>query len=184
MDEVSALRREIQMLRDELEAIKVTLDVVGTIDLDSGILNRTGVLDALERGQKWLIRRGDIYGLIVVAFPALSDEVLFGDGAVEFRTHVTATIGAAIREVDSVGRLNETTFAVALADLEPGTIEIVAARMKDLLDRLAASTPAMGGAFRISGVEVLSALPSGNVLGRALQLNAEADPGPVIARLE
>lgn len=184
MDPESELRQEIDRLQDELDAMKVTLEVVGTIDLDSGILNRTGVLDALERGQKWLTRRGDIFGLIVVSFPALTGEVMVGDEAVEFRTHVTATMGAAVRDVDSVGRIDNRTFAAVLADLKPGAIEIVAARMKDLLDRLAGSTPAMGGVFRISGVEVLSALPSGDVLGRALQLNVTANPGPVIDQLE
>lgn len=178
------LRRQIQALTDELDALKVTLEVVGTIDLDSGILNRTGVLDAVERGQKWLTRRGDIYGVIVVRFPALDDEVRHGAESAEFRTHVAATMGATVRDVDSVGRLDDHTFAAVLADLNPGAIEIVAGRMFELLERLVESTPAIGGAFQISGVEVLSAGPSGDVLAEALRLAGQASPGPVLGQFD
>lgn len=184
MGEEAELRREIEALRDELESLKMTLDVVGTIDLDSGILNRTGVLDALERGKRWLTRRGDIYGLVVVSFPSLSREVTEGAETPEFRTHVAATMGAAVREVDSVGRIDERTFAAVLADLNPGAIEVVAERVRELLERLVAATPAIGGTFRISGIEVLAPKPSGEVLDSAIRLASTADPGPVIGQLE
>ena len=184
MGEEAELRREIQDLKGELDSLKVTLEVVGTIDLDSGILNRTGVLDALERGQRWLTRRGDIYGLLIVSFPALDEAVRDGPDAVEFRTHVAATMGAAVREVDSVGRVDDTTFAAVLADLKPGAIAMVAARMRDLLERLAGTTPAMGGTFRISGVEVLSATPSGGVLDRARKLADTDSTEPALGQID
>ena len=184
MGDEAELREQIEALRDELESLKMTLEVVGTIDLDSGILNRTGVLDALERGQRWLTRRGDIYGLVVVSFPSLSSEVSGGVEAPEFRTHVAATMGAAVREVDSVGRIDVRTFAAVLADLNPGAIEVVAERMRELLERLVAATPAIGGAFRISGIEVLAPKPSGEVLEAAIHLATTADPGPVLGQLE
>lgn len=184
MSEAEELRRQVRELRAELDALRVTLEVVGTLDLDSGILNRTGILDALERGQKWLKRRGDIYGVVVVNFPALADDMRHGSEGIEFKTHVAATIGAAVRDVDSVGRLDDQTFAAVLADLNPGAIEVVAGRMGELIERLVASTPAMGGTYRISGLEVLSAAASGEVLDRAVQLSARADPGPLLAQLD
>jgi GGDEF domain-containing protein len=184
MNDEADLRRQVDELRDELESLKLTLDVVGTMDLDSGILNRTGILDALERGQRWLSRRGDIYGLLVVHFPDLDERVLEGADATEFRTHVAATIGAAVREVDSVGRVDEDTFGAVLADLNPGAIEIVAGRMSDLLTRLAETTPAMGGRFRLGGLEVLSAQPSGSVLAAAIDLALGAGERPALGQLE
>src|SRR5690606_31700544 len=178
MSEAEALRRQVRELRAELDALRVTLEVVGTLDLDSGILNRTGILDALERGQKWLKRRGDIYGVVVVNFPALADDFRHGPEAIEFKTHVAATIGAAVRDVDSVGRLDDETFAAVLADLNPGAIEVVAGRIGDLIERLVHSTAELGGKYRISGLEVLSAASSGAVLDQALELSDQADPGP------
>jgi GGDEF domain-containing protein len=184
MDVESRLRREIQELKDELDALKTTLEVVGTIDLDSGMLNRTGVLDALERAKHWLTRRGDIYGLIVITFPDLADEMRTGPDAGEFRTHVAATMGAAIREVDAVGTIDDRTFAAVLADLNAGAIWIVAARMQGLLERLVTTTSGIGGTYRISGVEVLSATASGEVLQRTVHLTEEPDDGPVIGQIE
>lgn len=183
MTEADDLHHRIHELEEELDALKTTLEVVGTIDLDSGILNRTGVLDALERGKHWLVRRGDIYGLVIVGFPNLDPDVVDGPDAIEFRTHVAATIGAAVREVDAVGRVDHRTFAAVLSDLNPGAIAVVAQRITDLLDRLARSTPAMGGSFRVCGVEVLEPTPSGDVLDRALRLSRDVERGPVIDQI-
>jgi GGDEF domain-containing protein len=176
MSDESDLPRRVEELTDELERLRLVLEVVGTVDVETGMLNRTGILDALERGQRWLVRRGDIYGLIVVRFPRLADEVLQGEDAVEFRIHVAATIGAAVRDVDSVGRIDDRTFAAVLADLNPGAIDIVAGRLQALLERLTASTAAIGGEFRVGAIEILSQNPSGTVLDTTLRLATEADP--------
>jgi GGDEF domain-containing protein len=178
------LERRVEELEAELEALMVTLEVVGTLDIDSGILNRTGILDALERGQKWLARRGDIYGLLVVHFPALDPSVVDGPDAVEFRTHVAATMGAAVREVDSVGRIDNSSFGAVLADVNPGAIEVVADRMRALLERLSATTPATGAAFGIGGVEVLAAHPSGTVLETALELARTGSESTPLVQLD
>jgi GGDEF domain-containing protein len=183
MSEVDELREQVRALQDELDALKVTLEVVGTVDFDSGMLSRSGVLDALERGQQWLARRGDIYGLLVVAFPSLHADARHGPEATEFRSHVAATMGAAVRDVDSVGRLDDHTFAAVLSDLNAGAIQIVADRMRDLLERLVASNPLIGGTFRIAGLEVLSNTPSGDILDGALMLSLEANPGPVLGQI-
>jgi GGDEF domain-containing protein len=184
MSEADELREQVLALQAELDALKVTLEVVGTVDFDSGMLNRTGVLEALERGQKWLARRGDIYGILVVAFPSLHADARHGPEATEFRSHAAATMGAAVRDVDSVGRIDDHTFAAVLADLNPGAIEIVANRLRDLLERLVASSELIGGTFRIAGLEVLSKAPSGEILDQALMLTAQADPGPVLGQVD
>lgn len=183
MADDSDLRRRVDELTEELEGLKLTLEVVGTVDLESGILNRTGILDALERGQRWLTRRGDIYGLLVVHFPSLHGSVVDGPDAVEFRTHVAATMGAAVRDVDSVGRIDHETFGAVLADLNPGAIEIVAERMRGLLDRLAETTTAIGGRFRIGGVEVLAAHPSGAILDTAVEMAKQEGDSMTLAQL-
>jgi GGDEF domain-containing protein len=184
MSEEAGLRRQVDDLTEELDALKLTLEVVGTMDLESGILNRTGVLDALERGQRWLARRGDIYGLVIVRFPDLRQDAMSGPDAVEFRTHVAATVAAAVRDVDSVGRIDSTTFAAVLADLRPGAIEVVVNRLSDLLSRLLPSTPAIGGTFRLGGLEVLAVHPSGAVLDAATRLADGAGETPVLGQLD
>lgn len=174
----------MEELTAELEALKVTLEVVGHLDLDSGTLNRTGILDALERGQKWLARRGDIYGLLVVHFPKLDPSVVEGPDAAEFRTHVVSTMGAAVRDVDSVGRIDDSAFGAVLADVNPGAIQVVADRMRTLLERLSATTPEIGGVFGMGGVEVLAAHPSGTVLDAALELARSGSESTPLVQLD
>jgi GGDEF domain-containing protein len=154
-DELSDLRARLDAAEAELERLKLTLEVVGTTDLETGVLNRSGIIEGLERGRKWMARRGDIYGMLVVRLPDISHR-LVESRAHELAKHITATVGAGVRDVDSVGRIDAHTYAAVLADLKPGSIQIVADRVKDLIGRLVDFTPDAGGSFAIGAVEVLS----------------------------
>ena len=154
-EEAQALREQLEAAQSELESLKLTLEVVGTVDLETGVLNRTGVLDGLERGRRWMSRRGDIYGLLMVTFPDVKVEQA-AERLVELAKHITASIAAGVRDVDDVGRIDDHTYAAVLADLKPGSIEIVADRVRGLVARLVDFTPDAGATFKVGAVEVLS----------------------------
>lgn len=183
MDRESDLQREVQRLQEELDHLRTTLEVVGPVDIETGMLNRTGILDALERGRHWLTRRGDIYGLVIVWFPDLPESLRSGIDGVEFRTHVAATLGAAVREVDSVGSLTADTFAAVLADLNAGALPIVTERIRGLVDRLVSGNRHLARAA-IGAVEVLAPRASGAVLEAAAELAKGAGSEPTLGRLE
>lgn len=160
----------------ELERIKFTLEVVGTVDLDTSLLNRNGVFESIQRAQRWLIRRGDIYGALYIRFPNLIVPEKPTPAHLEMLKHIAATISAGVRDVDEVGRAEENAFAAVLADLQPGTIEIVANRVRAMLARVAQNSPEIGGVFHIGGVEVHAATHnSGAVLDTARRLSLESD---------
>lgn len=172
--EPAELQRMLLGALDELERLKLTLEVVGTTDLDAGILNRTGVLESLERSRRWMDRRGDIYGLLVVRFPTLRPLDTSVPEDLELVQHLSATIAAGVREVDEVGRIDGLTYASTLADLKPGTIHVVAERVTSLLGKTARSTPGIGH-FRVGAVEVMnSGHTSGTVLDTCLRLADQA----------
>ena len=176
-EELTALRARLERAESELESLKLTLEVVGTVDLDTGVLNRTGVLDGLERGRRWMSRRGDIYGMLVVAFPRVHVDQ-DADRLIELAKHITASIGAGVRDVDDVGRLDDHTYAAVLADLKPGSIEIVADRVRSLIARLVDFTPDTGGVFKVGAVEVLSTSHTpGVVFDAALRMADSAAEG-------
>ena len=183
MDTESELRRRVEMLEAELDRLRTTLQVVGPVDIETGTLNRIGILDALERSRHWLTRRGDIYGIVIVWFPDLPDHARSGPEGAEFRTHVTATIGAAVRDVDSVGSVAPDTFAAVLADLNAGALPAVTTRIGALVDRLVAAADSVTAA-RIGGIEVLSSKSSGLVLEEAIELARNAGSTPALDRLE
>jgi len=150
------LQAKLDATRDELDRLRLTLDVLGTVDLATGILNRNGLLESLERGRRWMSRRGDIFGALVVRFPALPRLDPTHADDLETIKHLAATIGAGVREVDEVGRLDDITFAASLADLNPGAIHIVADRVAGMLHKTTSNRPEIGP-FHIGAVEVLNA---------------------------
>lgn len=175
------LRRRLEEAEVELEQFRMTLEITGVLDLDAGILNRNGVLDALERGRRWLTRRGDIYGVLVVIFPRLSE--IEADS--ELLKHLAATMAAGVREVDEVGRIDDHSFAAVLNDLQPESIRIVADRVNSLAHRVAQSVKVLGGESLLGGVEVHeSGSTASTVLETAYSLAESTTPGePHLVRL-
>lgn len=169
-DDPNELKKLLSDALSELDRLKITLEVVGTTDLDAGILNRTGILESLERGRRWMARRGDIYGLVVARFPLLRPLNPSDPADLELIQHLAATIGAGVREVDEVGRIDELTYAATLQDLKPGTVRVVVDRISTLLRNTVVSMPDLGH-FKIGAVEVLNAgHTSGTVLDAAIRM--------------
>lgn len=162
----------------ELDRIKFTLDVVGTVDLDTSLLNRNGIFESIQRAQRWLVRRGDIYGVLYVTFPDMDVSNIADPAYLELMKHLAATIAAGVRDVDEVGRATDNSFAAVLADLEPGALQIVAERVSKLLTQVTGTSPNLTGDFKMGGVEVLTASHTyGTVLDTAQRLSNQAAAG-------
>jgi GGDEF domain-containing protein len=158
----------------ELDRIKFTLEVVGTVDLDTSLLNRNGIFESIQRAQRWLVRRGDIYGVLFVTFPDLDISNTSDPSYIELMKHLAATIAAGVRDVDEVGRAADNAFAVVLANLEPGALHIVAERVTKLL-RQVIEAPNLTGEFQMGGLEILTASHTyGTVLDTAQRLSTQA----------
>lgn len=161
----------------ELDRIRFTLDVIGTVDLDTGLLNRNGIYESIQRAQRWLARRADIYGVMFVAFPDLDVSKPLDPSYLELMKHLAATIAAGVRDVDEVGRASDNAFCAVLADLHAGALRVVTERVTRQLERVMSSTPRTGEIFRIGGLEVLTASHTyGTVLDTAQRLSEEAEP--------
>ena len=86
---------------------------------------------------------------------------------VDFRDlvrHLAAGIGAGIREVDDIGRLDDMSFAGILADIKPGSISAVVDRVSHHLLDSAETLDAAGGIFRIAAIEMLSSSHTSDVI--------------------
>lgn len=134
-------------MEEEINKLRAECETFATVDPATGLANRAGVIDALERADRWLQRRGDVYGLLLVELPDLGT---IGDA--DAVRHIGATIGAGVREVDEVGRLDDTTFSVVLFDPAPGTVKLVADRVREILR--VALRRFRASPFRVAGVEV------------------------------
>ena len=174
-DERADLEAQLGAANAELDRILFLLDVVGTVDLDTGVLNRNGIFESIQRAQRWLVRRGDIYGVLYVDFPRMDVSEPTDPAFVEVVKHLAATIAAGVRDVDEVGRSSENSFAAVLANLDAGALVIVAERVQHLLAKVTGSDGEPIRPFRIGGIEVLSpSHTSGTVLETAQRLAAAA----------
>ncbi len=183
--DIDSLRRQLEEAEASLAQLRLVMEVVGTTDLTTGISNRNGVLEAIERGRRWMNRRGDMFGVLVVRFPKMPLLDPGNDDDVELVKHLAATIGAGVREVDDVGRLDDLTFATVLADIQPGSIAVVVDRVTGKLLEATDTLGRAGGVFRVGAVELLSSGHSSDVILDATErlLNKADDNGASIAQL-
>ncbi len=183
--DIDSLRRQLEEAEASLARLRLVMDVVGTTDLTTGVNNRNGVLESIERSRRWMNRRGDMFGVLVVRFTNLRPLDMERPGDVELVRHLAATIGAGVREVDEVGRLDDTSFASVLADIKPGSIAVVVDRVISQLQADAETIKEAGGVFRIAATELLvSSHTSEVILDAGERLLARApDNGSAIAQL-
>lgn len=175
--ECAEIEARLEAATAELDRMKFTLDVVGTVDLDTGLLNRNGIFESIQRAQRWLVRRGDVYGVLYVRFPDLDVSNTSDPSYLELMKHLAATIGAGVRDVDEVGRAADNSFAAVLANLEPGALQTVAERVLKLL-RQVIEAPNLTGDFQMGGVEIMTASHTyGTVLDTAERLTTQASLG-------
>lgn len=172
------LEQALATARAELDRLRLTLEVVGTVDLEVGILNENGIVDAIERARRWHARRGDVFGVLAILVP--DDAGDDPDTAVD----VAATIAAGLREVDDVGRLSPGCYVGVLSDLVPGSLSVVADRIRGVMSRRSTdgATPTADG--RIAGVELhRSDLTARSILERVVALADDATgPEPILER--
>ncbi len=182
MDE---LKQKLEEAETSLAQLRLVMDGVGTVDLSTGINNRNGVLEAIERGRRWMNRRGDMFGVIVVRFMNMPVIDLDIPDHVELVKHLAATIGAGVREVDDVGRLDDMSFAIVLADVKPGAISVVVDRVMAQIEASGETLERAGGVFRLAAIELLSSSHSSDVILDATErlLAKSADNGWAGAQL-
>lgn len=136
---VADLRRQLEETRqalrrrtEEVGLLRLQLDALSTTELTTGLLNRAGLLEAIETALQRLDRLDEPFAVVGVRIPSLARIAQGGPAAIkEALRHVGAMIAAGLRDLDRTGRIDDTTF-VAVASLK------VADAYTAVLDRLKA----------------------------------------------
>lgn len=124
------LERLLAERDEEIRQLRLALDILSPIDPSSGMLNRIGVIDAIQDALNWLMRRNDRFAILMVQIPALAD--LYANQADDHRRlhqHLEATLAVALRRVDKVGHVDYMSFAAILREFKT-------VGSPDFLDRL------------------------------------------------
>ena len=122
------LARQLVERDKEIHRLRGLIDTFVSIDVDTGLLNRTGLIDAVKRACLWWDRRREPFGVLAVRFP---DMVGLTTGeANSFAARIAATLYDTGRAVDDVGRIDERTFMMVLREFQRHGALTVVSRMR------------------------------------------------------
>jgi len=130
---------------DEIRRLREIIDSFLSVDIDTGLLNRNGLVDAVKRASLWWERRREPFGVMAVRF---SDMVGLGrEEANELASRIAACMNDTGRAVDDTGRIDERTFIMVLREFRRQGAMTVVSRMRIAL-REAIADPLVTGDLR------------------------------------
>jgi GGDEF domain-containing protein len=139
------LSRQLAERDDEIRRLRGIIDSFLSIDIDTGLLNRNGLLDSVKRASLWWDRRREPFGVMAVRF---SDMVGLSHGhANDLAARIAACMSDTGRAVDDTGRIDERTFVMVLREFQRHGAMTVVSRMRIAL-REAIADPLVTGDLR------------------------------------
>ena len=126
--DVDSLARQIAERDDEIRRLKGLIDSFVSIDIDTGLLNRNGLIDAVKRARLWWDRRREPFGVLAVRFPEVLS-ITEGEGN-DFATRIASTLYDTGRAVDDIGRIDARTFILVLREFQRDGAMTVVSRLR------------------------------------------------------
>ena len=148
---IRELESELAVCKVELGNMKLQLDVMTTTDPVTGLPNLHGIVELIEDATHRRYRSGECFGVLAVRIKSLED--IYGRlGTPAFKEatrHVGALIAAGLRQVDRVGRLDNTTFVGVMPELDADGVSAVLDRIETTLT----ASPLTFGADEVIAIE-------------------------------
>lgn len=129
--DVSGLLALIAQKDEEIARLRNFVDAFLPVDIDTGLLNRNGTIEAIRRAWAWWNRRREPFGVMVVIIPAI--EKISAEESANVARLVSIALSDAGRAVDDMGRLDATTFVVVLREFHRHGAPTVVSRMRTTL---------------------------------------------------
>ena len=173
--EIDSYRRKLAERDEEIRRLKAVVDSFLSVDVDSGLLNRNGLLEAIKRASLWWDRRREPFGVMAIRLPRLAD--LDQSSVPDVITRVANALSDTGRAVDDIGKLDESTFVMVLREFHRHGAMAVVSRMRIALRQTIAS-PDLTSDIRfglVVAVETGSYQPT-DYLQLALNASLEATP--------
>ncbi len=132
---IAALEAELQEALFDNGVLRLQLDMLASTDLVTGLPNANGLLEVLEKAVARQARSGEPFAVMFVAIPALERVAeRFGrDGLDDALRHAGALVGACLRRLDTVGRIDDGGLLAVLPMLEGDGAAAVIGRIEHLL---------------------------------------------------
>jgi GGDEF domain-containing protein len=152
-----ALSRQLAEREDEIRRLRGIIDSFLSVDIDTGLLNRNGLVEAVKRARLWWDRRREPFGVMAVRFSDM--EGLNPDQASDLASRIAASMYDTGRAVDDTGRIDERTFVMVLREFQRHGAMTVVSRMRTAL-REAIADPLVTSDLRFGLVVAIEGDPS------------------------
>lgn len=185
--DATELEKLLSESEEEIRQLRLALDVLSPIDPTTGMLNRNGVIDAIQDALNWLVRRSDTFAILTIEVPALED--LRSNSAGEHsmvHRHLEAVLAATLRRVDKVGHLDSVTYAAILREFRSEGSPVLLDRLENLFKAELARTSGVepDSIFTLAIVKPGPFHQAGLLLERVEALRGRARPGkPLIVEI-
>jgi diguanylate cyclase (GGDEF)-like protein len=184
---------ELELRLEEAEAdngvLRLQLDMLTSTDIVTGLPNANGIAAHLQKAAARYSRSGEAFALMNVAFPAferISDER--GRRALEeAMRHAGSLLGAAVRQLDTVGRIDDTGLVCVMPMMSDDGVQPVVSRVEKVLD----STPLVFDdgeqlylipAFTVVVCSTAARVDPPSVMNRLMEARTSAAPGAPVVR--
>ncbi|MGH2721356.1 MAG: GGDEF domain-containing protein [Actinomycetota bacterium] len=132
--QLGELRQALRRKTEEAGLLRLQLDALSTTEITTGLLNRSGLVDAIETALQRLARLGEPFAVVGVRIPALGRVVGASPAVIrEAVRHIGGMIAAGLRDLDRTGRLDDTTFVAVAALTTPNAYAAVLDRLRTVL---------------------------------------------------
>lgn len=184
---------ELELRLAEAEAdngvLRLQLDMLTSTDIVTGLPNANGIAAHLQKAAARYSRSGEAFGLMNIGFPVF-DRIAESKGrrALEdTMRHAGSLIGAAIRQLDTVGRIDDTGLVCVMPMMGDDGVSPVIGRVEKVLD----SSPMtfddgeelyLVPEFAVVVCSTAARVDPPKVMNRLLDARGEAAPGAPVIR--
>jgi len=188
-ERIAYLEARLEEAEADNGVLRLQLDMLTSTDIVTGLPNSNGIAAQLQKAAARYSRSGEAFGLMHVGFPAfrrIAEER--GRRALEdAMRHASSLVGAAVRQLDTVGRIDEDGFACVMPMMSDDGVTPVVKRMERVLD----STPLVLDdgeeiylipAFAVVICSTAARVDPPAVMNRLIEARSEAAPGIPIVR--
>ncbi|MCP4309109.1 MAG: GGDEF domain-containing protein [bacterium] len=186
---VAQLEERLAEAEADNGVLRLQLDMLTATDIVTGLPNSNGIAAQLQKAAARYSRSGEPFGLMHVGFPAFDriNEVRGHRALEEAMRHSGALVGAAVRQLDTVGRIDDDGLVCVMPMMSDDGVSPVVRRIEKVLD----STPIefddgeelyLVPAFTVVICSTAARVDPPTVMNRLIEARAEATPGTPVIR--
>jgi len=188
-DRLAIVESRLRDVEADNGALRLQLDMLAAVDVVTGLANANGVLDVVQKAAVRYARSGEVFGLMSIEFPGFARVVERHGraGLDQAMRHVGSLVAACIRQLDTVGRIDEAGLVAVLPMLSDDGVSAVIRRIERALD----ATPLLLAdneeeylvpAFTVVVCSSATSIDGPDIINRLMEARTAAVPGSPVIR--